>query len=159
MTEYYYGGGAHVSGAIAQADVLGILGREGIFAAALWHLGRTDDRTIHAAFAMYRNYDGKGGAFGDTGLGVSGGDPARASLYASVDGQQRTVLVAINKTEAPLPLKVGLKDLPKAKTAAVYRLSSAAAKPVAMEDAALADPASLSIELPPLSVSTIVLRP
>jgi len=159
MTEYYYGGGDHISGGIAQADVLGILGREGLFAAALWHLGRTNDRFIHAAYAMYRNYDGKDGAFGDTGLGVTGGDPARASLYASVDAQKRTVLVAINKTGAPLPLKVDLKDLPKAKTAAVYRLSAADAKPAAGDDLPIPDPASLTIELPPLSVSTLVLRP
>jgi hypothetical protein len=159
MTEYYYGGGDHISGGIAQADVLGILGREGLFAAALWHLGRTNDRFIHAAYAMYRNYDGKDGAFGDTGLAVTGGDPARASLYASVDAQKRTVLVAINKTGAPLPLKVDLKDLPKAKTAAVYRLSAADAKPAAADDLPISDPASLTIELPPLSVSTLVLRP
>jgi hypothetical protein len=68
LTEYYYGGGDHISGALAQADVLGIYGREGVFAAALWHLGRTDDRFIHAAFAMFRNYDGADGAFGDQGL-------------------------------------------------------------------------------------------
>ena len=60
ITEYYYGGGADISGGLAQADVLGIFGREGVFAAALWHTGRTDDRFIHAAFAMYRNCDGKG---------------------------------------------------------------------------------------------------
>ncbi len=159
MTEYYYGGGDHISGAIAQADVLGVLGREGIFAAALWHLGRTDDRFIHAAFAMYRNYDGKDGAFGDTGLGVTGGDPARASLYASVDAQKRPVLVAINKTEGPLPVKIDLKDLPKSKTVAVWRVTAADAKPVPAADVAVADPASLSIELPPLSVSTLLLRP
>jgi hypothetical protein len=159
MTEYYYGGGDHISGGIAQADVLGILGREGVFAAALWHLGRTNDRFIHAAFAMFRNYDGKDGAFGDTGLGVGGGDPARASLYASVDARNRTVLVAINKTEAPLSVSIELKDRPKAKTAALYRLTSADAKPVALGEMTIADPASLSVELPPMSVSTLVLNP
>jgi hypothetical protein len=159
MTEYYYGGGAHVSGAIAQADVLGILGREGLFAAALWHLGRTDDRFIHAAFAMYRNYDGKGGAFGDTGLAVTGGDPARASLYASVDAQNRVVLVAINKTAGTLPAKVDLKGVGPFKKVAVYRLAGAAAKPLPQEDLTPADPASLALELPAFSVTTFVLKP
>ncbi len=159
MTEYYYGGGDHISGALAQADVLGILGREGLFAAALWHMGRTDDRFIHAAFAMFRNYDGKDGAFGDTGLAVAGGDPARASLYASVDAQNRVVLVAVNKTEAPLPLKVDLKGVPAFKSIGVYRLTAAAAKPVAQEDVLSKDPAALLLDLPPLSVSTYVLKP
>lgn len=159
MTEYYYGGGDHISGAIAQADVLGILGREGIFAAALWHLGRTNDRFINAAFAMYRNYDGQQGAFGETGLSVSGGDPSRASLYASVDAQHRTVLVAINKTEGALPLRVEFKDVPKFRSVAVFRLSSAEARPVPLDEAPSREPGALSIELPPLSVSTIVLKP
>jgi hypothetical protein len=159
MTEYYYGGGDHISGAIAQADVLGILGREGVFAGALWHLGRTDDRFINAAFAMFRNFDGQQGAFGDMGLAVTGGDPARASLYASVDAQKRTVLVAINKSDAALPLRVELKDVPKIRSIGVYRLSAAEPRPVAQEDQASRDPAALSLELPPLSVSTLVLRP
>jgi hypothetical protein len=159
MTEYYYGGGDHISGALAQADVLGILGREGVFAAALWHLGRTDDRFIHAAFAMFRNYDGKDGAFGDTGLAVSGGDPARASLYASVDAMNRVVLVAINKTDAPLPLKVDLKGLPAFKKVGVYRLTAGDAKPLPQADLVPVDPASLGLELPAFSVTTYVLKP
>jgi hypothetical protein len=159
MTEYYYGGGDHISGAIAQADVLGILGREGVFAAALWHLGRTGDRFINAAFAMFRNYDGREGAFGDAGLLVSGGDPSRASLYASVDARNRAVLVAVNKTDAALPLRVELKDVPKFKSVAVYRLTAAEARPVAQEDLPSKEPGALNLELPPLSVSTFVLNP
>ncbi|HEV3027074.1 MAG TPA: endoglucanase A, partial [Planctomycetota bacterium] len=159
MTEYYYGGGDHISGAIAQADVLGILGREGAFAAALWHLGRTNDRFINAAFAVYRNYDGQQGAFGDTGLGVTGGDPARASLYASIDAQHRMVWVGINKTDASLPLRVEVKDAPKFKSIAVYRLTAAEPKPVPQEDQASSDPATVVLELPPQSVSTFVFKP
>jgi len=159
MTEYYYGGGDHISGAIAQADVLGILGREGVFAAALWHLGRTDDRFINAAFAMFRNFDGRQGAFGDTGLGVTGGDPSRASLYASVDPQKRTVLVAINKSDAACLLQVEVKEIPVFRSIGVYRLTAAEPRPVAQEDQAPKDNAALRLELPPLSVSTFVLRP
>jgi hypothetical protein len=157
LTEYYYGGGDHISGALAQADVLGIYGREGVFASALWHLGRTDDRFIHAAFAMFRNYDGADGAFGDQGLAVTGGDPARASLYASVDAKGRTVLVALNKTDAPLPLRIDLKDVPSFKTAAVYRLTSAEPRPVAQPDVTPSGNALL-LELPPFSVSTLVTK-
>jgi len=159
MTEYYYGGGDDISGAIAQADVLGILGREGAFAAALWHLGRTNDRFIHAAFQMFRNYDGHQGAFGDAGLLVTGGDPSRASLYASVDAHNRTVLVGINKSGGALPLRIDLKDVPKFTSIVVYRLTSSEARPVSQEALPSKDPAVLSVDLPPLSVSTIVLQP
>jgi hypothetical protein len=156
VTEYYYGGGDHISGALAQADILGIYGREGVFAATLWHLGKTDDRFINAAFALFRNYDGKGGSFGDTGLEVSGGDPARASLYASVDARKRVVLVALNKTEAPLSVKVDLKDVAPFKSVGVFRVTSAEPRPVAADD--LPGAASLSLVLPPLSASAFVLK-
>jgi hypothetical protein len=159
VTEYYYGGGDHISGGLAQADVLGIYGREGVFAATLWHLGRTDDRFLHGAFALYRNFDGKGGAFGDTGLAVTGGDPARASLYAGLDAQKRLLLVAVNKTDAALPLRVDLKGLPAFKTASVYRLTSADPRPAAEKEPLTMEPAALVAELPALSATTFVLKP
>ena len=158
ITEYYFGGGDHISGALAQADVLGLFGREGVFAATLWHMGRTKDTFIHAGFAMFRNFDGAGGAFGDTGLAVSGGDPARASLYASVDDKKRGVLIALNKTDGPLPLKVELKDLPSFKSAQVYRLTSSEPKPTGQPELKLSG-STLELELPPLSISTLVLKP
>ena len=49
ITEYNYGGNNHISGAIAQADVLGIFGREGVFAANIWGGGSY----INGAFDMY----------------------------------------------------------------------------------------------------------
>jgi len=158
VTEYYYGGGDHISGALAQADVLGIYGREGVFAATLWHLGRTDDRFINAAFALFRNFDGKDGAFGDTGLEVGGGDPARASLYASRDAQNRVVLIALNKTEAALPVRIDLKDLPPVASATLYRITSAEPRPVAAAAVAASSPTTLSAELPPLSATAFILK-
>ena len=107
---------------------------------------------------MFRNFDGAGGAFGDTGLSVSGGDPARASVFASIDDKKRTVLVLLNKTESPLPVKLELKDLPSFKSAALYRLTSAEPKPVAQPPVTPSG-SVLELELPPLSVSTAVLRP
>jgi len=156
LTEYYYGGGADISGGIAQADVLGIFGREGIFAATLWHLGRTDDRFIRGAFAMYRDFDGQGGAFGSTSLAVTGGDAARASVYASMEGLNRMVLVAINKTADGLPLKASLKGCPPVTKGKAYRLTAADPKPVPAGDVAVAADA-LRSDLPPLSITTFIL--
>ena len=36
MTEYNYGVGDHISGGLAQADVLGVFGREGVYLATYW---------------------------------------------------------------------------------------------------------------------------
>jgi hypothetical protein len=69
------------------------------------------------------------------------------------------VLVALNKTEGPLPLRIDLKGVPAFKTVSVFRLTAAESKPAAEGDLAPADRAALTLELPPLSVSTFVLKP
>jgi hypothetical protein len=157
ITEYYYGGGGDISGALAQADVLGIFGRERVFAAALWHIGQTDDRFIYAAFAMYRNCDGKGGGFGETGLVAHSSDVERTSVYASLNTQRRVVLVAINKSEGAIPVQIRLGNCPKITHAAVFRLTQAAPRPVRGDDLSVVRSTRLDYELPAKSVSTLVL--
>jgi hypothetical protein len=157
ITEYYYGGGADISGAIAEADVLGIFGREGLFAAALWHIGRTDDRFIYAAFAMFRNYDGKGGCFGDTGLAAKTSDVERTSIYASQDKQNRVFLVAINKSNGPVAAQIRLGGYRSRAKAAVYQLTKAGPQPVRVKDITMTAAGQLDYELPAESVSTLVL--
>lgn len=157
ITEYYYGGGDDISGALAQADALGIFGREGLFAAALWHMGKTDDRFIRAAFAMFRNYDGRGGAFGDVSLAAKTNDVENTSVYASVDGKHRVIIVAINKSRAPLLVEMRLRRAPSSRFAAVYQLAGDRPQPVRGNDM-LVDPSGhLHCELPARSVSTLVL--
>jgi endoglucanase len=99
MTEYEYGGHDHWSGGLAQADVLGILGREGVYLATLWS---QPGKFSKAGFRIFLDYDGKGGTFGDLALPVSAGDRAALSVYAAVDTKDATKLhiVAINKTAA-----------------------------------------------------------
>jgi len=103
MTEYNFGTGDHVSGGIAQADVLGIFGREGLYLGNYWGNGAGVGplpKYIAAAFKLFRNYDGKGGTFGDTAVEASA-DVAKASLYAATDSKVpgRLTLVAINKDQ------------------------------------------------------------
>ncbi|MBW3630837.1 MAG: PDZ domain-containing protein [Gemmatimonadetes bacterium] len=100
ITEYYYGRGGDISGGIAQADVLGIFGREGVYAANLWPLanlaayGGSGARAYAYAFGalkMFRDYDGNGGSFGDTGIAAATSDVEKSSVYASIDAQGRVV--------------------------------------------------------------------
>jgi hypothetical protein len=158
ISEYYYGGGGDISGALAQADVLGIFGREGVFAAALWHMGRTDDRFIQAAFAMFRNYDGRGGAFGSVGLAATTNDVEHTSVYASVDEQDKVILVLLNKSLTPLWADVVVKRAPPSTFARVYQLTGTLPQPVRAQDV-LVDPAGWHCHLPGQSVSTFVLMP
>jgi hypothetical protein len=101
MTEYNFGAPDHISGGLAQADVLGILGREGVYLATYWGDGPGNGnlpKYIKAAFELYRSYDGKRGAFGDTAVGATA-DLAKASIYAAVDSKNpgRLTVLVINK--------------------------------------------------------------
>jgi len=92
FTEYNYGGGNDISGAIAQADVLGIFGREGVYAAALWPMNE-DNSFIYGAFNAFLNYDGAGAGFGTTGISAVTSDYAMSSVYASTTGSARWLLL------------------------------------------------------------------
>jgi hypothetical protein len=155
ICEYDFGGGDHISGAIAQADALGIFGREGIYAASIWRTLKADDY-VYGAFRAYRDYDGKGGAFGATGLVVSSdADPGMASLYASRNEQGDLIIVAINKCDAVLPATIGLKDDSTNGKAAIYQMTTGKSAPKFVGLGAVSR-GLLKLELPPMSVSTIV---
>ncbi len=97
ITEYNYGGGSDVSGGLAQADVLGAFGRNGVYIATLWGIG-AQDNYIAAAFKLYRNYDGQGATYGGTAVRTATDDVAKTSTYASVDDAGHLHIIALNKT-------------------------------------------------------------
>jgi hypothetical protein len=102
MTEYNYGGTTDVSGGLAQADVLGVLGREGVYLASYWGKGAAVEALppyVAAAFKLYRNYDGKGGKFGDTAVQASVADADSASVFAATDASGALTVIAINKQQ------------------------------------------------------------
>lgn len=113
VTEYFFGGGNHISGATAQADVLGAFARAGVYAANLWSL-QPDLIYIDAAFRMYLDYDGRGSRFGDTSVSAASSDLSKASVYAAVDSSdpKRVTVIAINRTGSPLTTDLVLNDLP-----------------------------------------------
>jgi hypothetical protein len=101
FTEWNYGGANHISGAIAVADVLGIFGKFGVSLATYWPLTPVES-CADAAFRAYRNFDGKGGSFGDVSIAasLSRPDPEKAVVYASMqsDHPEHVVIVLINKS-------------------------------------------------------------
>lgn len=173
ITEYFWYRAGDISGAIAQADSLGIFGREDVFAATLWGQGgiwayKGDvDKTYHCAFAAfraYRDYDGKGSAFGDVSLGATTADNELTSIYASSDSKDpsRVVLVVLNKSASPLTADVALPGAIKASKAAVWQIVGEVGKCDGPErvpgDTAIAG-GKLALTLPSYSVSTVVLLP
>ncbi|SJM90816.1 hypothetical protein CRENPOLYSF2_1870003 [Crenothrix polyspora] len=110
ISEYMWGALGHINGALAQADVLGIFGREGLDLATLWQLRLTSDQPGAFAFRIYRNYNANGGKFGNTSVLASSTDQGKVAIYAAQEGTNGALtLMVINKTataqSAPITLK------------------------------------------------------
>ena len=87
----------HMNGATAQADLLGIFGREGLDLATRWVSPEATTATFRA-MKMFRNYDGAKSGFGDTSVSAAGPDPDSVSVFAAArtNDSALTVMV-INK--------------------------------------------------------------
>ena len=157
ITEYNYGAGDHVSGGIAQADVLGIFGREGLFAANWWSLGQ-GQKYVNAAFDLYLNFDGKGARFGDTSVYAACDDVETTSIYASVDGADpsRVTLVLINRSSEPVEGKVAVAHAQQPLASAdVYRFTAEGPQVKHVGTTKLPGPGALDCTLPPMSATVV----
>jgi hypothetical protein len=94
LTEYSWGADNHINGATAQADILGILGREGLDLACRW-VSPGKDTPTYKAFQLYRNADGKGLSFGDTSVSCTVSDPDDLAAFAATDSKAKTVTVML----------------------------------------------------------------
>lgn len=83
VTEYNWGAEANINGATAQADILGIFGREELDLATRWTTPSTGTPAYNA-MKMYRNYDGSKSTFGDTSVSATGPNPDNVSTFAAV---------------------------------------------------------------------------
>lgn len=157
FTEWNYGGGGHVSGALATADVLGIFGRDGVGLACIWELN-SDERFTYAGLRAYRNYDGAGGSFGDVSISATSSDRAAASIYASVDQKDpsRVVLVAINKRTQGTRAGVTLAHPTAYARAEVYVLSGTNPQLVRGSDLVAVAQNAFNYAMPAQSVSVLV---
>ncbi len=160
FTEWNYGGGGHISGAIAAADVLGIFGREGVGAASIWELS-ADESYLYAGLTAYRNFDGAGGAFGDTSIEATNSDRVKASVYASLDAGSpaRVILLAINKTTGPLRAGITVAHPTSFGHARVYTLTSAGARLFPAATIAAVAQNAFNYAMPAQSISVLVPGP
>jgi hypothetical protein len=163
ITEYNYGGGRHISGGVAQADVLGILGEEGVFAATLWPLDSgNNSRFTAGGFKMYLDYDGAAGdgQYGDLAIDAATDNISQSAVYASIDSDDptRMVLVAINRTSAAKDVALQVTHDLRFDFAEAYQLTSASANPARVADVPIDLVNAFHYTMPALSVSTLVLR-
>jgi hypothetical protein len=125
ITEYSWGADAYINGATAQADVLGILGREGLDIATRWTAPAPSTPTFKA-FQMYRNYDGHNSTFGQLSIPVTVPNPDNVAVFAARRTSDAALTVmAINKQlTAAAPLALSLSNFWSSGSAQVWQLTS-----------------------------------
>jgi hypothetical protein len=144
--EWNFGAEAHISGALAIAEVLGRFGQQGVTSAFYWTLPKPDSFAFQA-FRAFLNFDGRGGHFLDWAVPTT--ETADVSLFASRDETKgKLIAILINKSadEAARP-QIDVSTCGKATVARSFVLTGA--RP-ALESAARPDAA-----LPPYSLEVI----
>ncbi len=165
ISEYNYGAGNHISGGMAEADVLGVFGQQGVFSANWWPDGASNDNFTNSAFNMYLNYDGKGSKFGNSSIQAATNNLASTAVYASQDAgnPNRMVLVMINRTNAAVTASLNIANPQSLSLADAYQLagSSATIAHVVFNPSApqwqWLGTNSLSYNMPAMSVTTLAL--
>lgn len=126
ITEYAWGADTHINGATAQADILGIFGREGLDMANRW-TSPANGSFAFKAMQMYRNYDGQKSTFGDTAVKVtSTANPDNIAVFASQrTGDGALTVMAVNKVlSGSTPLSLNLAGF-TSNMAQAWQLTSA----------------------------------
>ncbi|MCI7768300.1 MAG: glycoside hydrolase family 44 protein [Oscillospiraceae bacterium] len=87
FSEYDFGGGENMSGAIAEIDALGVFAEQEVYLACLSPL--SDKYPFQkAALNLYTDYDGNGSGFGDTLVFSENHNDELSSVYAAVDSDE-----------------------------------------------------------------------
>jgi len=124
ISEYNWGALDHINGALAQADVLGIFGREGLDLAFLWAPLTVND-PFAFAFRLYRNYDGTGSTFGDTSVRATSTDQNKLAIYAAQRSSDNALtILVINKSNDALVSNVTIRGFARSSIAQVFRYSA-----------------------------------
>ncbi len=125
ITEYNFGGTEAMNGALTEADVLGIFGRESLDFATMWGAPSSSSPGAYA-FRMYLNYDGNGSKYGDTWISSSSADQSQLAIYgAQRSSDQALTLMIINKTGNDLTSNLSLSNASPSGNAQVYTYSGA----------------------------------
>ena len=158
ITEYNWGPDDYIGGATAQADVLGILGREGTDMATRWVCPAAGTATYNA-FKMYRNYDGANSTFGETSVSASGPNPDNVAVFGATraaDGALTVMVISKNLT-GNTPATINLTHFAAGTMAQAWQLTNAnAITPLASVPIT---GGAFAVSLPPLSVTLYVVPP
>lgn len=159
LTEYNFGGGDHISGAVAEADALGVFASNGVYVSNLWAIN-SDFTYQLAAIDLYTNYDGNGSHFGDTLVTASTSDITKGTAYASIHGADESKLnmVLTNKslTDAQNAV-INIDSGAEYTSAKVYGITGDSCDIKLLQTIDVIDGNSLEVSIPALSVVQIEL--
>lgn len=155
ITEYNWGAEDHINGATAQADILGIFGREGLDLATRWTTPSTGSVSFKA-MKMFRNYDGLGKGFGDISVSASAPTPDDVSAFAAVRSSDNAMTVmVVNKIATGVTTTVNLANFPAGPAAQVWQLTSA--NQISRVADATVSGGSLNVAVPAQSITLFVI--
>lgn len=156
LTEYNWGADKHMNGATAQADVLGIFGRENLSLATRW-IAPPDGSPTFLAMQMYRNYDGHGGSFGTVSVAATAPDPDTVSAFAAERTADNTVtVIVINKQlHQAAPVQIAVRGVNTSGIVPTYTLSNGK---LAASSAATYSGGAISYVLAPQSVTLFLVH-
>ena len=159
ITEYNFGALDSMNGALAQADVLGIFGSQGLDMATLWG-PPTSAQPGAFAFRMYRDYDGSGDTFGNNSVLASSSDQSQLSVYGATRSSDGALTVmVINKTADALssPLSISGFDPGSSAHVDIYDAADLGAIVPEPDEAVTSD--GVTMTYPADSISLLVIPP
>jgi len=158
ITEYNWGATDSITGAIAQADILGIFGREQLDYATVW---TSLSPTTPAAFAFktFLNYDGNGGHFGGTSVSATSSDPDSLSIFAASRYDSALTVMVLNKTNGDITDSISLANFTPASAAQIWQYSSANLGAIVHRPDLNVGGSSLSATFPAQSITLLVIPP
>ncbi len=157
FTEWKWGDG--LSGALANADTLGIFGKYGVYYSTIWDTPPTNEPG-YQTFCLFRNPDDSGRAFGSLYIPASTPNPDSVSIFASMGSKgDRLDIIIINKNRdnsrrctVQLP-QVTVNGTPEAFRFDGFYSDSIASLP---SDAVSVSGGSMTVVLPPFSALRVL---
>jgi hypothetical protein len=153
ISEWNWGADETMNGALAVADVLGILGREDVYMAAYWRYPSPESPS-YQAFKLYTNYDDAGSRFEGTALAAHSADLDRVTAYAALaeDGSALRIVMVNKQPETEMPLRVITENFATAETATLYTLDDSGRHEELVDVAG----GRVTLTLPPYSATLLV---
>jgi hypothetical protein len=156
ISEYSWGYTGELLGALAESDVLGIFGRQGLDFASMWNVP-TPTQPVAFSFLLYRNYDGLGDGFGTTSVRANSANQGSVSVYAATRSDNMLTIVLINKKPVALTSTISVTQPSLTGSAQMWSYDAAnllaivPAAPVAFTNG------TASVTVPAMSMNMLVL--